>query len=115
MGDCLRLLDRDGFVVVPAADLTLLHSVDRLIHIYTRGGLAGCVTRPPLHTLVERVPADWIWISRAAVVRRSAILRVDWCRRAGHTHRRTMRVAGVHAPVQIAIRQWAAVRQALGA
>lgn len=109
----MRLLDRAGFVVVQPEDLTALLSVQRLIRVYTHRGIAGSMTRPPLSAIVERYPADWLWLSRAAVVRRSAILRVDYRGRASRHRQYLARVAGLAEPVEIACRAWPAVREIL--
>jgi len=110
----LRLVDRAGWVIVPPADLTAVTSADRLIEVWTHRGRAGLMTRPSLSRLVERYPLDWLWLSRAAVVRRGAILRVDYRGRASRHRTYLARVAGMADPVPIAVRAWPAVREALG-
>lgn len=109
----VRLIDPSGWTLVAPAELTAATSADRLIEVWTHRGRAGVMTRPSLSRLVDRYPLDWLWLSRSAVVRRGAILRVDYRGRASRHRTYLARVVGMAEPVPISVRAWPAVREAL--
>lgn len=111
----LRLFGAGGFAVIHPEQITMLQARDKVVEVYTHRGYAGATTTTSVLRLVERFPQfDWVLLSRAAAVKRSAILRVDYGRASDGARTHAARVAGVRDPVAISRRHWPVVRKALG-
>lgn len=110
----IRLLERGGWVIVKPAEVTMLRAADKVCEVYTHRGYVGALTTVSVRRLADLYPGDWVALSRAAIVRRSAILRIDHQRgNNGRKVARAARVAGAPEPVAISRRHWKSVRQAL--
>ena len=73
----ILLYRRDWFEVVHPGQITMLHARDKVVEVYTHDGYRGARAGATVVGWVTQYPqCDWVLLSRAVAVKRSAILRV---------------------------------------
>jgi hypothetical protein len=111
----ILLYRRNWCEVVHPGQITMLHARDKVVEVYTHDGYRGARAGATVVGLVTQyLQCDWVLLSRAVAVKRSAILRVEHRFSPGGYRTHAARVAGVADPVPISRRHWSAVRRQLG-